>query len=180
LICSVFEKPEIAEILRAEIDSVIKSDADITVANLRKLRYLECVINETSRKMCPAVGMFVRKTSEDTTLGGVPIQKGTIIDCFWLNMLFNSDNFKNPMEFIPERWESEECSKHQQLISIMFSGGPRGCIGKNLALTETKIMVIKFMKRYGKMVEIDLKERVYEIVLAYFIKNTNCVMTKNK
>jgi hypothetical protein len=40
MICSVFEKPEIAEKLRAEINSVIKSDADITVANMKKLRYL--------------------------------------------------------------------------------------------------------------------------------------------
>jgi cytochrome P450 len=135
MICSVFEKPEVAERLRAEIDSVIKSDADITVANIKKLRYLECVIHETSRKMCSVVGMFTRKPTEDTTLGGVPIKKGTLIDAFWINIMYNPETFENSMEFIPERWESEESSKHQQLISIMFSGGPRGCIGKNLALT---------------------------------------------
>ena len=39
------------------------------------------------------------------------------------------------------------------MISFNFSGGPRGFIGKNLALIETKIMVIKFMKRYSSMME---------------------------
>ena len=31
-----------------------------------------------------------------------------------------------------------------------FSAGSRGCIGKHLALLESKIGLIKFMKRYNK------------------------------
>ena len=32
-----------------------------------------------------------------------------------------------------------------------FNGGARTCIGKHLALTESKIALIKFMKRYKKI-----------------------------
>ncbi len=39
----------------------------------------------------------------------------------------------------------------QNLVLLTFSGGPRSCIGKNLALLESKIAVIKFMQRYENL-----------------------------
>ena len=41
----VFEKPEVAQRLRDEVDSVIKTDRDITIENFKKLDYLDCVIS---------------------------------------------------------------------------------------------------------------------------------------
>ena len=58
----------------------------------------------------------------------------------------------------------------------MFSGGPRGCIGKNLALVETKIMMVKFMKRYHSLKEegtMNGKVREYGIGLTYYVANTS-------
>lgn len=46
----VFEHPEMAARLRKEIESIIKSDEDITNENIKKMAYLECIILETSRK----------------------------------------------------------------------------------------------------------------------------------
>ena len=46
LIFFVFEKPEVTQKIKREIDSVIKSDEDITVENMKKLQYLECIILE--------------------------------------------------------------------------------------------------------------------------------------
>ena len=63
----------------------------------------------------------------------------------------------------------------------MFSGGPRGCIGKSLALIETKIMMIKFMKRYGSLIEEGTsngKEREYGVGLTYYVKNTSVVLRR--
>ena len=39
-----FEKPKVVEKLRKEINSIIHSDEDITIENLKKLTYLECVM----------------------------------------------------------------------------------------------------------------------------------------
>ena len=36
---------------------------------------------------------------------------------------------------------------------MIFSGGPRGCIGKSLALINTKVMMVKFMQRYSALIE---------------------------
>lgn len=108
LLLYVFEKPEVAQRLRDEINSVIKSEDDITVENMKKLPYLECVISETSRMFNPAPGLFQRELTEDTTLGKVPLKKGVLIDSIWVAILFNPTTFADPLEFKPERWEKEE------------------------------------------------------------------------
>jgi len=63
---------------------------------------------------------------------------------------------------------------------MIFSGGPRSCIGRSVALTNIKVMLIKFMKRYANVAELDLKERAYEFIVTYCIKNTESVVTKIK
>ena len=45
----IYERPSVLSRLREEISSVIKSDADMTIDNFKKLKYLDCIINETSR-----------------------------------------------------------------------------------------------------------------------------------
>ena len=76
---------------------------------------------------------------------------------------FSEKYYKNPKEFIPERWISE-CDNIPMFASGGFSAGPRVCIGKNLAKLESKIGLIKFMKRYKKiklpMEEIELVFRI--------------------
>ena len=61
------------------------------------------------------------------------------------------------------------------MLSIMFSGGPRGCIGKNLALIEVKVFMIKFLKRYDGLIEEEIKERKsrrMSLDLTYRVKNS--------
>ena len=61
------------------------------------------------------------------------------------------------------------------MLSIMFSGGPRGCIGKNLALIEVKVLMIKFLKRYDGLIEEEIKERKsrrMSLDLTYRVKNS--------
>ena len=87
------------------------------------------------------------------------IKKGTLIECTWLNVFYNEKLFENPMDFNPDRWYNEECSRHANLVSIIFSGGPRSCIGRSLALTNIKVMIIKFMQRYQNLIEIHREQR---------------------
>lgn len=57
--------------------------------------------------------------------------------------------YKDPHAFRPERWESE-CDNLHPFAFMGFSGGLRGCIGKHLAYLESKIALVKLMKRYSK------------------------------
>jgi len=63
---------------------------------------------------------------------------------------------------------------------MIFSGGPRSCIGKYLALTEIKVMTIKFMQRYETLVEPMAKNREFELLLTYHMKHDKVTIKKKK
>ena len=58
---------------------MIKSDKDITHANLKKLHYLECVQHETMRLDGPTSGILPRIVIKDHYIKDVPISKGTAV-----------------------------------------------------------------------------------------------------
>lgn len=58
------------------------------------------------------------------------------------------------MVFRPERWESETNSLPPFAFGG-FSAGARTCIGKHLAMLESKIIVVKLLMRYK---DLKLKE----------------------
>ena len=109
---------------------------------------MECVILETSRIYCSVPSTFNRELSEETTLGGVGLERGMLLNSCWLSIFYNPDIFEDPLEFIPERWEREEYKQKRHIVELNFSAGPRSCLGKNLSLIEMKVMVVKLMKRY--------------------------------
>ena len=57
-----------------------------------------------------------------------------------------------------------------------FSGGPRSCIGKQLANLELKIALIKFLTRYDNLKE--LHERVFMVGMTGRYKNCEVELTK--
>jgi len=68
-------------------------------------------------------------------LGDFAIKKGTVINYNPKAIFYDPDIFEDPEVFRPERWEHEHPSiSTNELMSLGFSGGPRGCLGKYLAL----------------------------------------------
>ena len=179
LILFVFEKPEVAQKLKREIDLVIRSDEDITVENMKKLSYLECIILEVKRKFGVLPGCLQRELIEDTLIGGVGVRKGTLIDTNWMSISYKPEIFEDPFEFILEWWQRADYKEKQQLVSMVFSSGPRNFIGKNLALFEVKVMTIKLIKRYEKVIEHNIKDRAYNMPFALHIKNCQASLIKS-
>lgn len=67
------------------------------------------------------------------------------------------------------------------MISFIFGGGPRACTGKNFALLELKVMIIKLLKRYSNMVEHAIQNngnRRYHLQVAYTIIDPIVTLTK--
>jgi cytochrome P450 len=46
-------------------------------------------------------------------------------------MHMNGDYYPDPEKFDPERFNAENSAKQHPFQFVPFSGGPRGCIGKN-------------------------------------------------
>ena len=97
------------------------------------MKYFDYVQKEVVRYYGNVNWLITRETAEDNYLNGIPMKKGTVMSLNWFGNHFNPKYFKDPMEFRPERWESE-CSNLPPYVMGGFSGGARTCIGKNLAL----------------------------------------------
>jgi cytochrome P450 len=57
-------------------------------------------------------------------------------------------NFTDPLSFRPERWfdsERETFPRHKKEASQPFSYGPRGCIGRNLAYIEQRLIMARLL-----------------------------------
>ncbi|KAI1461748.1 cytochrome P450 52A11 [Annulohypoxylon moriforme] len=169
--------PEVVRKLRREIEGQVGWDRTPTYEDLKSMKYVQNVLNETLR-LYPAVPFNVRTALRDTTLprGGGPdgtlplaVLKDTAIAYSTLAMQRRSDLypspspsspttsptsekqahlFPDPQTFSPERWSSWQPKPWQY---IPFNGGPRICIGQQFALTEMAYVLTRIFQRYERV-----------------------------
>ena len=126
--------PEIAHKVRKMINKVIKTDEDITYDNLKQLHYIEWIMYEAIRMNGPINNLVARKAVVDHNLLDIPVTNGTGLIVGTVPNQYNPDLFEDPEVFRPERWDPEAEKTMTPYSMIGFSGGPRNCIGKQLAL----------------------------------------------
>ncbi|KAK4221399.1 cytochrome P450 [Podospora fimiseda] len=163
--------PEAVEKLRAEILSVVGPSRAPTYEDLKGMKYLQNVMNETLR-LYPVVPFNVRLALKDTTLprgggldGSLPVKvlKDTPIAYSTLVMQRRPDlyppispQFPDVDIFSPDRWFHWQPKPWQY---IPFNGGPRICIGQQFALTEMAYVLTRLFQRYERvdnlMTEVD-------------------------
>ena len=102
-------------------------------------------------------------------IGDIPICKGTTVNYINRTCFYDDAYFENAKEFRPERWENPTQDQLNMLM-MGFSLGPRTCIGKHLALLESKIAAIKFVQRYENLTEHFEPEFLF--TFAYRLKNS--------
>ncbi|KNA18213.1 hypothetical protein SOVF_072840 [Spinacia oleracea] len=117
---------------REEIDNYKGNDELVEEADLPKLPYLQCIINETLR-LFPAAPLLVgHQASEDVTISGYHITKGeTILINAWA-IHRDPSLWEDPLRFKPERFEGLK-SEDYRFTFIPFGLGRRSCPGATLA-----------------------------------------------
>ncbi|KAI1394230.1 cytochrome P450 52A11 [Hypoxylon trugodes] len=156
-------RPDVVRKLRREIIERVGLERTPTYADLKAMKYLQNVINETLR-LYPSVPFNVRTALRDTTLprgGGpdgslpMPLLKDTPVGYSTLVMQRRTDlyppaseKFADPGEFSPERWYEWQPKPWQY---IPFNGGPRICIGQQFALTEMAYVLTRIFQRYERV-----------------------------
>ncbi|KAL2128713.1 hypothetical protein VTI74DRAFT_8803 [Chaetomium olivicolor] len=155
--------PQVLEKLRTEILSVVGPTRPPTYDDLKSMKYLQNVMNETLR-LYPVVPFNVRLALKDTTLprGGGPdgsqpvkVLKDTPIAYSTLVMQRRPELYPPPSasfapveQFSPERWYAWQPKPWQY---IPFNGGPRICIGQQFALTEMGYVLTRLFQRYERI-----------------------------
>lgn len=113
---------------------------DPAVEDLRKLIYLDRVVNESMR-LYPAAWSQGRRAAGDFELDGYYFPAGTLV-------MFNKwvihrlpDVWGDPDEFRPDRWEGDGADKLPHWAYFPFGVGPRSCLGMFLAQIETRLVL---------------------------------------
>ncbi|XP_067139879.1 LOW QUALITY PROTEIN: uncharacterized protein [Centruroides vittatus] len=140
--------PEIQQRVQEEIDLVLgDDDRPMTLDDLRELKYLECVIKEALR-LFPSVPLISRNLSEDVTVDGHTLPKGST--CILFNYMLHRDPkvFPEPEKFDPDRFLPENTAGRHPYAYVPFSAGSRNCIGQRFALLEEKTVLANLLKRF--------------------------------
>ncbi|TFK68916.1 cytochrome P450 monooxygenase CYP63 [Pluteus cervinus] len=157
--------PEIAERLRTEVVGMIGTEAVPTYEQLRNMRYLRAVINETLR-LFPPVPLNVRESRNECAFPRVdPTYRDTDADARPLFVPANTTVVYLPMlmqrnpslwgpdaeVFNPERWLKPECIANfveNPTMFAPFSAGPRICIGQNYAYNQMSYFLVRMLQRF--------------------------------
>ncbi|KAF5286571.1 hypothetical protein FQA39_LY16254 [Lamprigera yunnana] len=132
---------------REELNIVLaKHNGDLSYDALLDLQYLDKIIRETLR-VYPPIPTHLRVCTKDYKVpnSDVVIEKGTAVLISVLGIHHDPDYYKNPGVFNPERFS--DVSKIRTTW-IPFGDGPRNCIGSQLGLLQSKLVIVSFLKNY--------------------------------
>ena len=148
LLLDLAQHQEYQERVFQEVSTIIQN-GPITEPKINKLKYLKACFQESMRLNLAVIG-FSRTTQVDMVLEGFQIPKDTIVSYFIMNVMKEAKHFKDPEEYIPERWMRGCSLQHEAhpFATIPFAHGPRMCIGKRFAELECFILVIKMLQRF--------------------------------
>ncbi|GAB6023594.1 Cytochrome P450 4V2 [Chamberlinius hualienensis] len=148
--------PEVQQKVRSELKELLQDDYDrpFISQDLKKMKYLECVIKESMR-LFPPVPYFARRLTKDTEMCGYTIPSDVDIAFSTYTIHMDPKYYSEPEKFDPDRFRPENLLTRHPFAYIPFSAGPRNCIGQKFALMEEKTMVAQIVRNYW----ITLKEK---------------------
>ena len=131
--------PEAQQKIYEEVTGIVGDDLSVypTFNQLQDMKFVELCIKETLR-MYPPVPIYGRNLDEDIDLDGRIVPKGTNLNMNIYNVNMDPNNFENPEEFIPERFNEANARHENPFVYVPFSAGPRNCVGQKFAMLELK------------------------------------------
>ncbi|KAF8960212.1 cytochrome P450 [Flammula alnicola] len=157
------EHPDILKRLRQEILEKVGETRRPTFDDMKDMKYLRAVINETLR-LYPAVPFNLRSTSKPVVLPGkygakpfyIPAHSKSPYSVFLMHRrkdLWGPDAH----EFDPDRFLDERLRKYitpNPFIFLPFNAGPRICLGQQFAYHETSFFLIRLLQQFSSITHV--------------------------
>ncbi|RXW17454.1 hypothetical protein EST38_g8393 [Candolleomyces aberdarensis] len=152
------QHPEVSSRLRAEVLEHVGPTKRPTYEDIKELRYLRAVINETLRVL-PPVPWDVRQCINGAVFPSpdpkekpiyVPPEAAVVYGAL---MMQTSEDLWGPdaAEFDPDRWIDDRKQRFiaNPFIFVPFNAGPRICLGQQLAYNEMSLIVTRFLQAFS-------------------------------
>ena len=136
--------PEWQQKIEEEVKPFLVNGVITDYKLLANLKTIEAVANETMR-LKPVAPLLLFEPLEDIEIKGYLFNKGRKLLIQTRHAATNGVYFSDGNTFNPNRWFAmDKCphlKNHNTQAFIPFGGGPRYCPGRNLALTEIKMII---------------------------------------
>uniref|UniRef100_A0A8C8DBX6 Cytochrome P450, family 2, subfamily P, polypeptide 10 n=1 Tax=Oryzias sinensis TaxID=183150 RepID=A0A8C8DBX6_9TELE len=141
--------PDIQEKVHAEIDAVIGSSRQPSMADKENMPYTDAVVHEIQR-MGDIVPIGVaRMASRDTILDTYTIPKGTIIMPALHTVLHDESVWETPHSFNPQHFLNQDGTFRKREAFFPFGAGKRVCLGEQLARMELFLFFTSLFQRFS-------------------------------
>ncbi|EDR04930.1 cytochrome P450 [Laccaria bicolor S238N-H82] len=154
------EHPDILQRLRQEILEKVGESRRPTFEDMRDMKYLRAVINETLR-LYPAVPFNIRTTSKPVVLpaknGGKPFYLPAHSKMpYSVFLMHRRKDLWGPDAdvFDPDRFLDDRVRKYitpNPFIFLPFNAGPRICLGQQFAYHETSFFLIRLLQQFSSI-----------------------------
>ncbi|KAJ0980232.1 hypothetical protein J5N97_008487 [Dioscorea zingiberensis] len=124
--------PEAMKKVKDEIGEHVGHARLVMDSDISKLRYLNNVIKETLRLFPPGPLLVPHESSEDCTVAGLHVPKGTMLLVNVYAMQRDPELWEDPLEFKPERFDAESKGDLGYKYNP-FGSGRRRCPGETMA-----------------------------------------------
>lgn len=137
----------------------------ILIGKTSNKRIIAAFLKEALWFRSSSQGLFPREAKENHYLKDVFIKKGTLIDTPFYSNFNNPKIFKNPLEFVPERWLKENplfdnAEDRDPFLYTPFSAGGRNCIGQHMSMLASQVILLMFFRSF----DFALKNKEEDIV----------------
>ncbi|PIN11548.1 Cytochrome P450 CYP2 subfamily [Handroanthus impetiginosus] len=178
----LMKAPNVMKKVQIEIRELIGRKGTVDEDDLQKLPYLNAVINETFR-LWPPSPLLVRSAVEKCTLDGYEIQQETLVYINAWATARDPDHWKNPDEFLPERFLHENIDVRGQDFGVLpFGSGRRICAGILMGLAIVGLTVASMLYHFDWELPQGMKPEDIDmdvmLGLAPHKKNALCLVPK--
>lgn len=154
------QHPDVLRRLREEILSKVGSSRRPTYDDMRNMKYLRAVINETLR-LFPPVPFNVRTSTEPTVWPGINGGKPLYIPAntrtpYSVFLMHRRTDLWGPdaEEFDPDRFLDDRLRKYctsNPFIFVPFNAGPRICLGQQFAYNEVSFFLVRLLQQFSSV-----------------------------
>ncbi|KAF9219868.1 cytochrome P450 [Gyrodon lividus] len=152
--------PDVLRRLREEILKKVGLTRRPTYDDIREMKYLRAVLNETMR-LFPAVPFNLRESVNDTTLLSPNPDEpfflpGATTVVYSVLLMHRRTDLWGPdaSEFDPDRFIDDRLHKYlipNPFIFLPFNAGPRICLGQQFAYSEMSFMLIRLLQQFSSI-----------------------------